>query len=273
MAAKADDIAADLRDRVRNGDLQPGAKLPSIDEMAQEYGCNRNTATRALAQLKAEGLLEYRAGRGSEDGGGGTYVRERPTQRMIRSRSIERDHLGYYSGPDVQHWRTIPGLGLAIDTKPVPADVATLLGVASGTPALVRERANGDPDREQYRQLTRSWYHPTIVEDVPVLSSDTGLGGSYDRIEEWAGHPLHWTEEVTSATPSPTEAEALLLPPGVPMLRILRVAALGRGKKARVVEVQDIRMSGELFSVRYPLQRRDSARWPVQSATGDYYSS
>jgi len=191
----------------------------------------------------------------------------------MRSRSIERDHLGYYSGPTVQHWRTIPDLGLAVGTQSVSADIAELLGVAVGTPVLVRERANGDPEQPKFRQLTASWFHPSIVEDVPALDGDTGLGGSYDRIEEWAQQPLHWEEEVTAATPSPREAEALLLPLGVPMLRILRIASLGRGKKSRVVEVQDIRMSGELFSVRYPLQRRGAARWPVEPASADYYNS
>ena len=274
VANKADEIAADLREQIRSGELPPGSKLSSIDTMADWYDCNRNTATRALNQLKAEGLVEYRSGRGVGNGGGGTYVRHKTTQRMVRARSIERDNLGYYSGKDVQHWRTIPGLGLAIDTRPVPADIAALLGVAPGTPVLVRERANGDPrsGQEQYRQLTRSWYHPNIVEDVPVLTSSTGLGGSYDRIEEWAGEPLRWSEEVTAATPNPAEVKALVLPPGVPMLRVLRVAILRRGKAARVVEVQDIRMSGELFSVRYPIQRRGAAKWPVTPATGDYYS-
>jgi GntR family transcriptional regulator len=273
MTDKVDEIAADLREQIRAGNLTPGTKLLSIDEMARQYDCNRNTATRALNRLKAEGLLEYRAGKGSKSGGGGTYVRQRATDRMIRSRSIERDNLGYYSGEDVQHWRTIPGLGLAIDTRPVPADISELLGVEPGTPALVRERANGDPEQEQYRQLTRSWFHPSIVADLPILTGSTGLGGSYDRIEEWAQAPIQWTEEVTAATPSPAEVEALLLPPGVPMLRVLRVASLGRGKQARIVEVQDIRMSGELFSVRYPLRRRGAARWPVEPATGDYYSN
>lgn len=274
MTELVDEIAADLREQIHAGNLAPGAKLPSIDEMASQYGCNRNTATRALNRLKAEGLLEYRAGRGSKSGGGGgTYVREQAAHRMIRSRSIERDHLGYYSGGDVQHWRTIPGLGLTVDTRPAPRDIADVLGVEPGTPTLVRERANGDPDHEQYRQLTRSWYHPSIVDDLPILTGSTGLGGSYDRIEEWAGQPLQWTEEVTAATPNPAEVEALLLPPGVPLLRVLRVASLKQGRRSRVVEVQDIRMSGELFSVSYPIQRRGDARWPVRPATGDYYAS
>lgn len=266
MAGTADGIAADLRRRIESGELRPGDKIPAVEALAEEYGVAGQTPRQAIRMLKAEGLVENRGGRS------GNRVRDRGARRTVRSRSIERDELGYYSGKDVQHWRTIPGLGLAIDTRPAPPDIAELLGVEPGTSVLVRERANGDPEQEQYRQLTRSWYHPRIVEDLPILTSSTGLGGSYDRIEEWAGQPLQWTEEVTAATPGPSEVEALLLPPGVPLLRVLRVASLGRGRQARVVEVQDIRMSGELFSVRYPLQRKGGARWPVAPATGDYYT-
>jgi GntR family transcriptional regulator len=274
VASRAEEVTAAMREKIRSGEMPPDTKLPTIDDLAAEHGFDRNTARRVMNTLKAEGLVEYRPGRGGSTGrSGGTYVRRRPATRVVRSRSIERDNLGYYSGPTVKHWRTIQGLGLAIDTKPVPPDIAELLGIEPGTPVLVRERANGDPEQPKYRQLTTSWFHPSIVEDVPILTGSTGLGGSYDRIEEWAQQPLNWEEEVTAATPSPDEAEALLLPPGVPMLRILRIASLGRGRKQRIVEAQDIRMSGELFSVRYPLQRRGAARWPVEPASDDYYNS
>lgn len=266
MAGKADGIAAELRERIQRGELPPDSKLPSIDQLATKYGYNRHTIREAFAQLKGEGLVEYRGGRS-----GGTFVRQPVTRRLVRSRSIERDGLGYYSGRDVQHWRTIPGQELVTSTEPVPADIAELLDVPPDTRTLRRHRGNGDPENKQYRQLTTSWYHPDIVRDLPVLAGDTGPGGSYDRIEEWARAPLSWDEEAMAATPGPAEIEALLLPAGVPLLRVLRVASLGRGKTKRVVEVQDIKMSGEVFSVRHSLQRQGAARWPVEPATGDFY--
>ncbi|MFD0192958.1 GntR family transcriptional regulator, partial [Streptomyces bacillaris] len=242
VARTADAIAAVLRDQIRDRELQPGDQLPTMDQLMTTYGVARATALRALATLKAEGLAEYRAGRG-----GGTVVRARSTQRMVRSRGIERDDMGYYSGPTVQHWRSVPGSATTTVDRPAPDDIAELLGIPPGTSVLVRERMNGDPERPELRQLTDSWLHPDIVAALPILRGSTGLGGTYDRIEEWAGRPIAWTEEITAATPSPAEAEALLLPTGVPLLRVLRVSTLGRGKRAAVVEVQDIRMSGELF--------------------------
>lgn len=268
MAGTADEIAATLRNQIHRGELRPGDKLPTMDQLVEQYGVARQTARQALALLKNEGLAEYRAGRGM-----GTIVRERPTTRMVRSRAMERDHLGYYSGASVQHWRVVPGTRTEVTTEPVPADVAALLGVDAGTPLVVRRRMNGDPEIEQHRQLTDSWLHPAAVEALPVLAGSSGLGGIYDRIEEWAKQPIIWHEEITAATPSPTEASALMLPPGVPLLRVIRTSTVTIDRKQLVAEVNDIRMSAELFSVAYQLSRRGAARWPVRPASEDFYES
>jgi DNA-binding GntR family transcriptional regulator len=49
-------IAADLRQRIERGELRPGDALPSINRIAQEWGCAKTTAAKALNVLKAEGL-------------------------------------------------------------------------------------------------------------------------------------------------------------------------------------------------------------------------
>lgn len=275
--ATADEVAAGIRARIRSGELAPGTKLPTADELAAETGLSRNVALRVLGQLKAEGLVEYRRGRGGRaGGGGGTYVRERPAERIVRSRKVHRDDLGYYSGPTVQDWRLVEGTQTEVDTAaPVPAEIAALLGVDAGTPTVVRRRINGDPNIPQHRQITDSWLHPDAVEALPILAGDTGLGGMYDRIEEWTGRPIIWAETVTATMPSPEEAAALLLPEtGVPMLRVFRTSTIRTPDgRTLVAEVNDIRMSAELFAVAYPLGRDKSARWPVTPASANFYSA
>ncbi|MFC9068785.1 GntR family transcriptional regulator [Streptomyces harbinensis] len=265
MAQTAEEIASQLRELIRTGAAAPGERLPTMEALAAEHGVSRQTARQALNQLKAEGLVEYKGGRT------GTFVRERPGRRMVRSRSMERDGLGYYSGSNVQHWRLVAGTRTEVATAPVPPDIAELLGVGAGEPVVVRKRLNGDPENERFRQLTDSWLHPTVVAELPALTGDSGLGGIYDRIEEWAGQPIAWEEEITAATPSPSEATALLLPPGVPLLRVIRTSTVRIEGKTLIAEVNDIRMSGELFSVKYPLTRRGAAAWPVAPATADFY--
>jgi GntR family transcriptional regulator len=224
--------------------------------------------------LQREGLVESRRR-------AGLYVREHPdrVRLMVRNRQIERDELGYYSGPEVQHWRALPhpdGEQTRVATAPVPADVADILGVEPGALLTVRKRIIGDPDIPEHRQLADSWIADWVAQEVPALSGETGAGGMYDRLEEWAGKPLHWREEISARMPSPDEANELLLPrTGVPVLRALRITYFaGRGKQPdRIVEAQDIRMSAALFAVGYPLTRGTSARWPVSPATSNYYKA
>ncbi|MGC0317283.1 GntR family transcriptional regulator [Kitasatospora acidiphila] len=267
MAHSAEQIAAELRQRIDSGELQPGDRLPTMDAITEQYSVSRQTARNALNILKNEGLVIYRGG------ASGTTVRQRPTERMIRSRGMERDNLGYYSGANVQHWRLVEGTRTEVVQEPVPADIARYLGIEPGTFVTARKRLNGDPEVPEHRQLTDSYLHPAAVEAVPVIAGNSGLGGIYDRIEEWAEQPIAWEEEVTAAIPSPDEATALLLPPGVPLLRIIRTSTVKVDGRPLVVEVNDIRMSAELFSVRYPMTRKGAARWPVQPASADFYTS
>lgn len=267
MAGTAEEITALLRAQIDDGEYQPGDRLPTIEELVDEHGVSRQTARSALNQLKDQGVAEYLGGRS------GTTVRRRPVERMVRARAMERDNLGYYSGANVQHWRQVEGTQTIVAHEPPPRDIALALGIEPGRPADVRKRLNGDPNAPIYRQLTDSWLHPEIVEALPILTGDTGLGGIYDRIEEWAEQPIIWEEEIMGATPTPDERKALLLPKGVSLLRVVRTSTITLERRALVVEVNDIRMSAELFSVRYSMTRSGDAKWPVRPATRDFYSS
>ena len=50
-------IAEALRQRIARGDLQPGERLPTVRQMAQEWGCTPGTVSRAYAILAEEGLV------------------------------------------------------------------------------------------------------------------------------------------------------------------------------------------------------------------------
>ncbi|MFD9081661.1 GntR family transcriptional regulator [Streptomyces erythrochromogenes] len=272
MAARYEEIARDLRERISSGEYLPGATLPLMRDVAEEYGVSDITVRKAYGLLRREGLIESRRR-------AGTVVREHPDRLRltVRTRQIERDELGYYSGPESQHWRPLPhpdGENTKVVSLPVPTDIADILEVETGYELTVRRRLIGDPDVETHRQLADSWISPWVTEELSQLSAGTGLGGMYDRLEEWQGRPLQWREEISARMPTPEEAEALVMPStGVPLLRALRVTFFpSKGKKAeRIAEVQDIRMSSEIFAVGYPLPRGASAQWPVQPATGDYY--
>ena len=58
-------IANELRQRIEHGELRPGDQVPSVNDLAKEYGVARGTARRALDQLKEWGLTESVVGWGT----------------------------------------------------------------------------------------------------------------------------------------------------------------------------------------------------------------
>ncbi|MER7106447.1 TetR/AcrR family transcriptional regulator C-terminal domain-containing protein [Streptomyces sp. NPDC000229] len=53
-------IAADIRQRIADGELRPGDRVPSIRQIAQQWGVALATATKALTTLHLEGAVEAR---------------------------------------------------------------------------------------------------------------------------------------------------------------------------------------------------------------------
>ncbi len=50
-------IHARLRAQIEDGELPPGARLPSITDLSQTYGVAMTTVRKALDALKTEGLV------------------------------------------------------------------------------------------------------------------------------------------------------------------------------------------------------------------------
>jgi GntR family transcriptional regulator len=57
-------VAAILRERIGAGQYAPGTRLPSINDLVQEFGVARTTAGKALRLLVTDGLAEISQGMG-----------------------------------------------------------------------------------------------------------------------------------------------------------------------------------------------------------------
>ena len=57
-------VAAEIRRAIADGEANPGERLPPAKDLAHVLGVNPNTVLRALRQLRDEGLLDFRRGRG-----------------------------------------------------------------------------------------------------------------------------------------------------------------------------------------------------------------
>jgi GntR family transcriptional regulator len=57
-------VAAEIRRAIAEGEATPGERLPSAIDLADVIGVNKNTVIRALHILRDEGLLDFTRGRG-----------------------------------------------------------------------------------------------------------------------------------------------------------------------------------------------------------------
>jgi GntR family transcriptional regulator len=57
-------VAAEIRRAIAEGEAGPGERLPLAKDLAAVLGVNKNTVLRALHILRDEGLLDFQRGRG-----------------------------------------------------------------------------------------------------------------------------------------------------------------------------------------------------------------
>jgi GntR family transcriptional regulator len=59
-----DQVAAEIRRAIADGEASPGDRLPPSMDLAAVLGVNRNTVLRALRILRDEGIVDFTRGRG-----------------------------------------------------------------------------------------------------------------------------------------------------------------------------------------------------------------
>lgn len=57
-------VAAEIRHAIAEGEAAPGDRLPLAKDLAAVLGVNKNTVLRAMHLLRDEGLLDFSRGRG-----------------------------------------------------------------------------------------------------------------------------------------------------------------------------------------------------------------
>ncbi|MER7205549.1 GntR family transcriptional regulator [Streptosporangium sp. NPDC000239] len=102
-----------------------------------------------------------------------------------------------------------------------PPDVADVLQVTVDTPLVVRRHLvvlDGHP------AATADSYIPAhLVEGTRIVRSEKIPGGVHAALTEVLGTPLtHAVEALVARMPAPVEAETLELPPGTPVVELVR---------------------------------------------------
>ena len=88
-----DQVAAQIRRAIADGEAKPGERLPSARHLAAVMHVNTNTVLRAVRLLRDEGLLELRSGHGIR-------VTGTPQRGALLAKARELVQLGRESGYD-----------------------------------------------------------------------------------------------------------------------------------------------------------------------------
>jgi GntR family transcriptional regulator len=248
------EIAAQLRAAIERGDYPPGAQIPTEYDLAEQYQVNRSTIQRALALLKAEGMLATATSRG-------TYVPLPPVRLTIARYSAVADPAR--AARDLGPWETMcsaHGIDgrtevVAVVTEPASEAIAARLGVPAGTDVVHRSRRMWAGD--QVAQLQDSWMPLAIVGGTPLASEAKVVGGVYAAMTAAGFPPDMVTEEVSGRVPTSVERDRMDLGDGASVLDIWRTTQDDRGRTVEVLHtVADARRSVFVYD-NLPIRRSE----------------
>ncbi len=223
--ARYQQIADQLREAIQRGDYAPGDPIPSETQLVEKYGLSRPTIRQAIAILRAEGLLRVEHGRGA-------FVRQRPpvrrTSRTRYQQSLRTQTLltAGLTSEITQTTRAIP-----------PVEVAVLLDIDEDAEAFARRRILRTPDGTAV-EIATSWFPLQIVQAAPLLAETRPIPSAlFAYVEEQTGRTYTTgTERIGARMPTPSEATALGLPVGIPVLTVVFAARDERDQPLEVVE-------------------------------------
>lgn len=245
-------IVDDLRSAILAGRLAPGERLASEWELAQRYQTSRPTVRRAVAVLKAEGLVITEQGRGA-------FVRPAPHVRLVVTGANYRLHRraglpGFNAQVSEQGQRPAQRL-LEVRRIGASPEVAIHLGIETDAAVVVRRRLFLVED--QPVALCDSYYRAEMVEGTVIGEPRLIRGGALAVIEDPTGlirrTAARSVDELTSRMPTRAEIDQLRLSLGVPVIRVLRTIYDTQGTP---VEFQDSVAAADRHEFRYEVDMR-----------------
>lgn len=246
MPLTASQIAAELADSIRSGELQPGALMPSERELIERFGTTKSTAGKAIALLQAEGLVRTETGRG-------TFVQDIPKVKRVRRIPPRGNGSGSSFAEEMRK------SGLAPSTKLVqaeagrpPAVIAERLELGDDEQALIRKRHMFTDGRPV--QLAVSYIPMSVAGDADLAFPDTGPTGIHARLAERGHQVTRFVEEVDSRRPDDEEIRFLRISRSQYVLEVTRLAF---DRAGRVLEVTTNVFPSNLWRLSYEWAAND----------------
>lgn len=239
-------VAADLRRQILDGDLLPGARLPSQKQIREAYEVSDTVALEARKILIVEGYVEGRSG-------SGTYVRERTQpRRLARSgyRPMDRPSPFRQEQADdlcMGSWEA--------KSEPVDADASVAERLRISTGDRVMRTSYVFHSENEPVMLSTSWEPLAITGRTPVMLPEEGPVGGKGVVERMAAIDIVVDNVVEELTARPCLADEAAQLGGVAG-HVVLVISRTYFASDRPVETADIVVPADRYRVSYHLPVR-----------------
>lgn len=206
MTTRTEQIAEQYRQKIRDGELTSGDRVPSSRDLATEHGVSEPTARAVLSALRVGGYT-ITTQRGS-------YVAARPSGTDSPQDRLRRAvRMGTTAAETEQQYVTSANLIEA------PSYIAEIYDLEPGDQVVRREYLI--KVGEAVTALHVDWYPATLAAQVSALLSTAARTGGelMSAIEQTTGRTVtHGRDAVRSRSADAREAEHLRVPVGTPIL-------------------------------------------------------
>ena len=192
-----------ILERLRSGQWRPEARIPSENELVEQWGVSRMTVNRALRELAAEGFLVRLQGVG-------TFVaRRKPQGALLEIKSIAEE-IAAWGGRHSSEVRLLT-------EEPASEDVSRDLGLSLGAPvfhSIIVHRDDGVPVQLSDRYVNPAAAPEYLKQDFTAITPSAYL---------LSVAPLQEAEHVIEAAkPDEFTRLALEIGPDEPCLTLYR---------------------------------------------------
>ena len=238
-------IADDLRMKIERGDLAPGARIPSANQLSVEWSCSPSSGRAAINLLKKQGLV-------SAEQGQRPMVRIPPRRSVLRQETnqIEKDRVLLSEEERRKFGSAEDNLGTSLgelyfntDYRRVPAseELAAAFSLPAGTEMLRREYETVNKVSKVLEQQAVSYIPVQLIEsnsDLFDASKEPWPGGTQHQLFTVGIEVARMDTEVTAMMPTTVEMQRWAIPDGVPLLCGRKLSIDPRGQ---VVEISEAR--------------------------------
>lgn len=192
---------------LQNGQIPPGAQLPTEAVIAQEFDVSRSTVQAVMSRLTQEGLVHRQAGRG-------TFACRRDDDMQIRV-GLDIHNIQSFEDEVALAGETVTFRLLGFAPVPLPARAARKLDLTAGTEVFCLRRLRyvaGTCIGSETR-----WFHPSITLDMSAHALATE--GVHELIRDRLGLEIGRIDAALRAVVATSrEATELDIDEGAPLL-------------------------------------------------------